>query len=436
VRGCRPGGWRDRRAEADGRCHPPADRSSDDVGLLVAGHLGGEVDVPGEVRVAGDLVRLPAHGVLEGRRRVDVLSGHLAAGRARDGVLDRQPGVVVLGRDGEQLEVRVAGLVLLPEAGELVAVGGGDRGDGPTALREDRQGTDQGRAEVRDDDVDLRVLGDGRGQHLLRLGGIPVRDLERLLTDEGVLARGVEDLVQSLGLVGPLAVAGRAAQEQDVAAVRQVLLDPLGPEHPGLLEVAADEDVVVLPCLATGSHPVGHGHHTGAVRAAQGGQDRLAGVGEDDQRVHALRHHALDVGDGLLGVALPVRVLEGGHARALADLVLGGGGGDQAPAVAAEAVGHAQDDLVGATPRRDVAVGCSATRRCPTVVAATAARREGEDSGAAQRQELGADLGSVHGSIPFSVLPDDGAVRAGHVAVRGVGDDRENRARRLPQLTV
>jgi len=37
------------------------------VGLLVAGHLGGEVDVPGEVGVAGDLVRLPAHGVLEGR---------------------------------------------------------------------------------------------------------------------------------------------------------------------------------------------------------------------------------------------------------------------------------------------------------------------------------------------------------------------------------
>ena len=56
-----------------------------------------------------------------------------------------------------------------------VAVGRGERRDRPAALLELGQRADERRPEVGDDDVDLRVLGDGRRQHLLGQCGIPVR---------------------------------------------------------------------------------------------------------------------------------------------------------------------------------------------------------------------------------------------------------------------
>jgi len=118
--------------------------------------------------------------------------------------------------------------------------------------------------------------------------------------DELVLARGVEDLVQARVLVDALAVALRAAEHEHVAALRQHLENPLAPVLAGLGERRIDEDVVVDAGLAARSDAIGHRHDAGLVGAAQRGQDRLAGVGEDDERVDALRDHALDVGDGLL----------------------------------------------------------------------------------------------------------------------------------------
>src|SRR5262249_36808407 len=145
----------------------------------------------------------------------------------------------------------------------------------------------------------------------------------RLLADELVLAGRVEDLVQCLAFVDALAVAGRAGQEQDVAAVGQVLEDPVGPVLAVGREVGADPDVVVGAVLAAREDTVGDDLDAGLVGAAQRRQDGLAGVWEDDDRGDAFGGHALDVGDGFLGVALPVRVLEVGDVRALGDLVLG-----------------------------------------------------------------------------------------------------------------
>ncbi len=151
--------------------------------------------------------------------RVDLVRRRLAAGRQGDGPLDRQAGVVVLGGDREQLEVRVVRLVLVVEAGEQVAVGRGDQRDRPPAVLELRQRPDERRPEVGHDDVDLRVLGDQRGEDPLGLGRIPVGRRERLLADHRVQAGRFEHRRQSLGLVLTLAVAWRAAEHQHVAAV-------------------------------------------------------------------------------------------------------------------------------------------------------------------------------------------------------------------------
>src|SRR5205807_1432341 len=96
----------------------------------------------------------------------------------RHGPVDRQPGVVVLSGDGEQLERRVRRVLLLPEATENVAVRGCERRNLPPALVELGQRTYEGRPEVRDDDIDLRVLGDICREHLLGKRRVPVRYLE------------------------------------------------------------------------------------------------------------------------------------------------------------------------------------------------------------------------------------------------------------------
>src|SRR3954454_3328195 len=84
--------------------------------------LRGQVDVTRQVRLALDRMRLPGHRVLEGERREMRRRRLLAAGRERDRPVDRKPCVIVLGRDREQLERGVLGVLLLPEAAEYVAV--------------------------------------------------------------------------------------------------------------------------------------------------------------------------------------------------------------------------------------------------------------------------------------------------------------------------
>src|SRR5215211_459668 len=119
-----------------------------------------EVDVARESRPALDPIRLAGYGVLE-HERGEVRAGRLLPARRQgDRPVDCQPRVIVLRRDRVELERRVACHVLLPEAPENVAVRRREGRDFPTALRELRKRADERRAEVRDDDVDLRVLGD------------------------------------------------------------------------------------------------------------------------------------------------------------------------------------------------------------------------------------------------------------------------------------
>ncbi len=165
--------------------------------------------------------------------------------------------------------------------------------------------------------------------------------------------RRVEDLVEPLVLLDSLAVALRPAQHQHVAALRQNALDPPAPVLAGLRERGVDEHVVVDARFAARGDAIGDGHHAGLVRAPQGREDRLACVGEDDERVDALRDHALDVGDRLLRVALPVGVVDRRHVRALLGLRARGRRRHETPAVASEAVREAELDLLRPAPRRD-----------------------------------------------------------------------------------
>src|SRR3954447_14831700 len=101
-----------------------------------SGELRGEIDVARQARLALDRVRLARRRVLERTRREVRGRRLLAATCERNGPVDRETSVVVLGGDGEQLEGRVLGVLLLPEAAEHVAVRGRERRDLPTALAE------------------------------------------------------------------------------------------------------------------------------------------------------------------------------------------------------------------------------------------------------------------------------------------------------------
>ena len=80
----------------------------------------------------------------------------------------------------------------------------------------------------------LLVLGDFGRQNLLRQRRIPVRDVEGLGVDE--LVFGPEHRLQPREFVEALAVAGRAAEEQKIAAIGQHALDPIAPVHAVVLE--------------------------------------------------------------------------------------------------------------------------------------------------------------------------------------------------------
>ena len=201
----------------------------EELRLVGAGHLGGQVDVAREVAVARDRVRRPL-----------TESSNTGASNCFDvGVLPPVASATAQSMASRALSLPVATVNSLKSG--FVAFWACQKQDStlPSEVTragmdrllfvERRQRADERRAEVGDDDVDLRVLGDRGGQDLLGQRGVPVRRLERLLADEGVLAGRVEDRVQRLALVDALAVAGGAGEEQDVAAVGQVLEDPVAP---------------------------------------------------------------------------------------------------------------------------------------------------------------------------------------------------------------
>src|SRR5690242_8861920 len=115
-------------------------------------------------------------------------------------------------------------MVRLPEAPEHVAVRRRQRRDRAPALLELGQRADERRSEVRNDDVDFWILRDVSRENLLRQSRIPVRNLEWLSSDELVLFRRIQNLMETLVFLEPLAVTRGSAQHQDVAAIGQHLL--------------------------------------------------------------------------------------------------------------------------------------------------------------------------------------------------------------------
>src|SRR5579864_399559 len=106
------------------------------LGLHGSRQLRGEVDVTRQLRLALDRVRLTRERILEDRVR-EVGRRRLLAPRCeRHGPVDREASMIVLRRDGHQLECRVARVVRLPIAAEHVAVGGRESWNGPPALLE------------------------------------------------------------------------------------------------------------------------------------------------------------------------------------------------------------------------------------------------------------------------------------------------------------
>src|SRR5262249_45963754 len=95
---------------------------ADGFRLVVARHLGGQVDRTRQVGTALHCAGLPGHRVLECRRLEDSVSRISTARRLGDGPVDRKTNVVVAGRNGKQLEVGVGFLVVSPEATQGVTV--------------------------------------------------------------------------------------------------------------------------------------------------------------------------------------------------------------------------------------------------------------------------------------------------------------------------
>ena len=265
-------------------------------------------------RSASSLTESSKTGALNGSRPADLATGGLG-----DRVLHRRAGrcrcrwrrdILKSGLSAPCCPARSSRATLPSE----VARAGMDR----PALGERGQRADQRRAEVGHDDVDLLVLRDRRGQHLLGQGRVPVGRLERLLADERVLARGSSTSCRPSSSALPWLLPFGPLRNRTLPPSGTFLVIQLAQLLAVVREVGADPGVVVLAVLAAGVDPVGHGDDAGLVGAAAARQHRLAGVGEDHQRVDALGDHALDVGDGLLGVALAVGVDELRHAGALA----------------------------------------------------------------------------------------------------------------------
>ena len=158
-----------RAAITDRRARPPAlVLSLHELGLHRARHLGGEVDVTRQLRRCTS----PGSACRSSSPRTRATGSACVAGflppvasATAQSIARRAWSFCV--ETVIELERRVLGHVLLPEAAQHVAVGGRERRDLAAALRELGQRADERRAEVRDDDVDLRVLGDRRREHLL-----------------------------------------------------------------------------------------------------------------------------------------------------------------------------------------------------------------------------------------------------------------------------
>src|ERR1700727_922666 len=316
--------------------------------LSVGAHLSGKINVARKVLAALHSTRLARHRVLEVWRLKSFVLWRLPASRLGDGPLNGKARIVVAGRHREQLEIRVVFIVLSPETPKNISVRSGERGDRPAGLLKQRKRADQRWAEIRDDDVDLGILGDLRGQNLLSQRRVPVRHVEWRGIDELVFRP--ENRLEAFELIFALAVAGRGAEEKHIAAVRQNAFDPVAPVYAVVLDRRAYELGVILAGLAADFDAIENNDLAGLKDAGQSGQHRRTGVAEYDQRVGALGRHALDVRDRLLRIALPIGVLIAGDIGALLRFLFGGSSRDQTPAVAAKAIEKGDRRLLRPAP--------------------------------------------------------------------------------------
>ena len=130
---------------------------------------------------------------------------------------------------GHHLEVRVVGLVVLPEAAQDVAVGGRESPGSSV-----RPWSNSGSAPTSEGPKSLTMTSIWSYFAMAAVSTFWLRAGSQLVTSKGcspiiVYFAGSSVCVQSLGLAEALAVALGAAQEEHVAAVGQDLHDPVGP---------------------------------------------------------------------------------------------------------------------------------------------------------------------------------------------------------------
>ena len=271
------------------------------------------------------------------------LRHHLAVERG-ERHLDRHGDLRRAGAGGGALQA--VGGVLGAELAEAVL---GLAAEGhPGVLGVDHRLHDAGVAALAGDAVERAVGGDGVGGHLLRRRVVP---LAHDLGDFPGLAGGGEDLVDAVVAVGVDRGAGDAAHLEDLAAVGDVLDQPVAPELAQALLVDVDVDGV------GGVEDVVEGDEDDA-RLLGALDDRAEGgrvLGVDDDGVVAgvdevvdrrdLRRHVLAGGDDL-----ELRELRGDVG--LRGVGLGGLDHLDAPGVGDVAVG--QRDPVGAFLLREL----------------------------------------------------------------------------------
>src|ERR1700761_2497280 len=279
--------------------------------------------------------------------------------RATGGFGDRVLGGVtaepVARGDRHQREFVSVFFFFFPTAGQRIGLGGANRRDFLAGGLERLDLGLDGSAVIVDQAVDFRVLGKDRGGQLFGFRRVPVGDRPFFAADrfDQFDARVFfHHFGDRFGGVGADGVAGGPTLVEELAFATHLFDDPFGPFATGTLGVPID---VLGPVGAFGAARVGGPGDDGDVVLHRLAHRRdlgaVARVRDDDDRVGALRDHALDPRDGLLRFEVGVdddflfdrRAFFGDHL----DLFLG----FFRPVVQAATVLDAQGDAFFAAPR-------------------------------------------------------------------------------------
>ena len=147
-----------------------------------------------------------------------------------------------------------------------------------------------GVAALRGEAVEMLLHGYRVGGRLLRGRIVPLADH---LDHVPLLARLAESLVDAVVAIGVDRGAGDAANFEDLAAVRDILDQPVAPEHAEALLVDVDVDGV----FRVEDVVEGDEHDAGSLRPLDDRAERLRVLGVDDDRVIAGIDEVVDRGD-------------------------------------------------------------------------------------------------------------------------------------------